>query len=97
MSEHSKEPWRLSPDELDVLDADGFHVLDLIDVAPSDKKLFIACVNALAGLKPEHVKELVEAVTKVDDAVVANELTELPFLLVRMRVALAKVKVTTDE
>jgi hypothetical protein len=66
MPEHSKEPWRRDGEEF-VVDADGYGVIDIekADMLPADISRAIACVNALAGLKPEKIKKLVQAAEAV--------------------------------
>lgn len=74
MSEHTKEPWYHQEDVREVVGADGWTVLDwaehsltegVTEMRPADVDRIVACVNALAGLKPEMVKALVEAVKQI--------------------------------
>lgn len=73
MTEHSKEPWGLTVigdcNRIRITDADGFTIANLDTEVlegkqPANAKRMRTCVNALAGLNPEHVGELVEAARK---------------------------------
>jgi hypothetical protein len=75
MAEHSKEPWRVerSVEQLSdvITDAAALNVCRWIRVPgvanshDADAGRICACVNALAGLNPEHVGGLVEAAKTV--------------------------------
>lgn len=95
MVEQITKLWRQMGTSFGIEDSDGYTVVD--EGSHSNLTVLdhiVACHNALAGLNPEKVKALVEAATAVDNAVVADELTVLPILLVRLRVALAELKAT---
>jgi hypothetical protein len=66
MSDHSKEPWEYTDDRYDILDAGGEAACWTVFtvVSESDATRIVACVNALAGMRPEAVKGLVEAVER---------------------------------
>lgn len=60
MSKHSPEPWVVAHG-YQINDAEGVQVM----CAPEpDAERIVACVNALAGLEPGLVKELVEVAWK---------------------------------
>lgn len=74
MTEHSKEPWKRLPgnNHEHIIDANGTQIAwwhtytdDLPRILHTKNATRLcACVNALAGLNPEHVGELVEGVEK---------------------------------
>lgn len=77
-SEHSPEPWKECCDDCSAIeDANGdriasVHALDDEADGPellmkANKRRMLACVNALRGLNPEHVGELVAALDDLAD------------------------------
>lgn len=60
MTEHSKEPWKIARIYLHEIIVGPNRRFAAYSVA--DAARIVACVNALAGLKPEEIPELVEAV-----------------------------------
>ena len=63
---HTPEPWKAHKNLIQ--GADGRWIAELEDmdwdVDVSNARRAVACVNAMAGLDPEAVRELVEAVEK---------------------------------
>jgi hypothetical protein len=82
MAEHSKEPWGVTVigdcNRIRITDADGFTISNLDTEVlegkqPANAKRMRACVNALAGLKPEKIEGLMGAVGMiVEDNMAAN-------------------------
>lgn len=73
MAEHSKEPWRIdNNDRQGFLIAEDGRVIKYWNhntrddpIHTQDAVRIVACVNALAGLKPEKVKAMVEVLAEV--------------------------------
>lgn len=97
MSEHTKEPWAVAPSN-----DGGQHIgnVDGMVVIYQNRKnmdRIVACVNACAGINPEAVPEMLEALRGILDGIVATNKRngiEEPFgeCIDAARAALAKAK-----
>jgi hypothetical protein len=90
MSEHSPIPWEFDDNE-HIVDAGGREVVETSHLSCEDIDLILDCVNALAGLKPEHVRELVaycealEAKARYDSGPLGRETAGLAELLAKVK------------
>ena len=82
-TKHTPEPWLASGE---YVYGNTNPVGSTVD-RPADAARIVACVNACAGLNPEHIPALVEAVQAVVDA---DVFVAMP----RLRAALAAVRGT---
>lgn len=93
MPETPARPWSPEPWLVDVLTHPVPFLRDGYDkpLKPSaaDCHRAAQCVNALAGLNPEHIPELIEAAEEACDP---NWMEAGPHPLVRLREALEKVR-----